>query len=457
MSSYYFIKSKLSGNVIDIEGASTTAGALLDAYTQKASNNDNQLWEFVADPQGSGYYFIKSKLNGNVIDIQGGNTTAGLKDGTPLDAFPQKTGGTVGQTDNQLWQFMKDPAGSGYCFIMSKANGNVIDIEGASTAPGTALDSFPLKPSATDNQLWEVVGGSFPATVSAVADTNLGSNSNYILYSKCNPLINGFVSIEITQDVVCKSVGPPPAGSCKGGGSTVGFSFQLNCYSPKGYTCAWQQYVMGFWQNSSGGFNVVYGIDNWPVSGPNIINNGSPTLATLPTAVLPTGYTVTIGWGNEESGSGSSWNPNVTGAFFILTDNNGNQIGRASQTLTSLSGVSSSDLAPINAFELNVVGPINGESAVLSSGAGYINYVILQPKLSVTATELSCTESTYITCETANSFYGPLPESNPNLTFKQSFVVSSAKPMIFKEGKPRPSTRIPQSELEKILGGPAKP
>ena len=267
MSNYYFIKSKLNGNVIDIEGASTSAGALLDAYSQKTTGTDNQLWEFVADPQGSGYYFIKSKLNGNVIDIQGGDSTAGLKDGTPLDAFPQKPGGTVGQTDNQLWQFMKDPGGSDYCFIMSRANGNVVDIQKASTAAGAGLDSYPMKASGTDNQLWKVVDGSFPATVSAVADSNLGSNSNYILYSNCKPLINAFVLIEITEDVVCKSVGPPP-GPCavsSSGGSTVGFSFQLNCYSPKGYKSAWQQYVVSFLENSSGGYTVVYGIDNWPV------------------------------------------------------------------------------------------------------------------------------------------------------------------------------------------------
>ena len=34
MSNYYFIKSKLNGNVIDIQGGSTTSGALLDAYPQ---------------------------------------------------------------------------------------------------------------------------------------------------------------------------------------------------------------------------------------------------------------------------------------------------------------------------------------------------------------------------------------------------------------------------------------
>ena len=34
--------------------------------------------------------FIKSKLNGNVIDIQGAST----KGGAGLDAFPQKTSGS---------------------------------------------------------------------------------------------------------------------------------------------------------------------------------------------------------------------------------------------------------------------------------------------------------------------------------------------------------------------------
>ena len=52
MGSYYFIKSKLDGNVIDISGGSTASGAGLDAYPQKSTGTDNQLWEFVADPAG---------------------------------------------------------------------------------------------------------------------------------------------------------------------------------------------------------------------------------------------------------------------------------------------------------------------------------------------------------------------------------------------------------------------
>jgi len=128
MSAYYAIQSKLSGHVIDIEGASKEAGAGLDAFTQKSTENDNQLWAFEPDPSGSGYFFIQSKLSGHVIDIEGASKEAGAG----LDAFTQR----VTENDNQLWAFESDPAGSGYFFIRSKLSGNVIDIKGASKAAG---------------------------------------------------------------------------------------------------------------------------------------------------------------------------------------------------------------------------------------------------------------------------------------------------------------------------------
>jgi Ricin-type beta-trefoil lectin domain-like len=140
MGNFFFIQNSI-GNVIDIEGASNKHGALLDARPAKSTDNESQLWEFVADPAGSGYFFIKNK-NGNVIDIK----KASFKSGAPLDAFPQKAAGTVQRSDNQLWLFMDDPWGSGFFFIVSKLNGNVIDIEGAAVSKsGARLDAFPLK------------------------------------------------------------------------------------------------------------------------------------------------------------------------------------------------------------------------------------------------------------------------------------------------------------------------
>jgi len=158
MSSFYSIESKLSGNVIDIVQASKAVGALLDAYPLKDKDDDNQLWEFVADPAKTGFYFIKSKLSGNCIDIQNNSSDSGA----PLDVFPQQNPGRR----NQLWAFNPDPAGSGFFFIRSMANGNVIDIEKASKAAGARLDAFPQKSgSGADNQLWKVKNGDFPGPV----------------------------------------------------------------------------------------------------------------------------------------------------------------------------------------------------------------------------------------------------------------------------------------------------
>jgi hypothetical protein len=183
--------------------------------------------------------------------------------------------------------------------------------------------------------------------------------------------------------------------------------------------------------------------------GPNLINNGFPTLCTLPKAVLPAGYQAFIGWANTAPTTGLI--PDVTGAFWELRDNNGNQVGNASTRLSTLSG--GNVQAPIVAFELNIVGPVNGESAVLSSGAGYISYVALEPAFSArVGRPTQCTETSDITCETANTIYGPLP-SNSNLICKHYFNVNDPKAMVHAEGQPRPSTKLSTADLQKILGG----
>src|ERR1035438_8901332 len=195
MSTYCFIKSKLDGNVIDIQGASAKSGALLDAFPQKKTANDNQLWEFVPDPAGSGYFFIKNKLDGNVIDIQGAST----KSGVALDSFPMKSTGN----DNQLWQFLQDPAGSGYCFIKSKMDGHVIDIEQASTKSGAGLDAFPMKSTENDNQLWMAVDGTFPSPVQLSNNltwSNLGTGPEPNTASSGANECNYALSLTIQQD-----------------------------------------------------------------------------------------------------------------------------------------------------------------------------------------------------------------------------------------------------------------
>jgi hypothetical protein len=265
----------------------------------------------------------------------------------------------------------------------------------------------------------------------------LGSNSNYLLYGDGKPLIDVSVTIDITKDMVCQSVGPPPANTCPDLGSgTFGFSFQLNCYSQVGYLCAYQQYVVLFLRNGSGGFDVRSGVDNWPASGNNLINDGFPIMGTLPTAVLPKGYRINILLGNSQASPFS-----VTSAAFQLSDNRGNRVAHAGG---AIAGANSPDLAPLTAFELNIVGPINGESAVLSSGVGSITYNSSSPPLRVfkpTASDPQPpkTNVSLITCETANTFYGTVPLGSTS-PFNQSFEVSVTDKTIVKRGVHRRAT-----------------
>ncbi len=414
--SYYFIKSKLDGNVIDISGGSTKSGANLDAYPQKTTGTNNQMWEFVPDPAGSGYFFIKSQLNGNVIDISGGSTAAGAL----LDAYPQKSSGT----ENQLWQFFEDPAGSGYFFIMSKMNGNVIDIQGGSTKSGALLDSYPLKTSGTDNQLWMVVGGSFPSPVSKVPppSAGLGSNSNYLM-SNCSKVTGLSVTINVSQNIV----------------GSDGFGFQVNAYSAKSEYDGGQQYLIYLDPHSSPAqLNCM--VDNWTeVTGPKldqIINHIVP-LATLPSQELPAGYQLKITLENDSKG-------NITGANYVVVNSSGKTIGNQTITLLSLKLVSgaqvtSADLAPIVSFQMDFVDYLNGGITTLSSGAGTIIYSasdVMTPESS----EPSCVDWDFSTVERANSSYSVLP-NHPNTVFAQSFQKSAAGVVIDRKATVRHITK----------------
>lgn len=103
MSSPFFIQSKLGDLVIDIEGASTKPGTPLDVFTKKTKSPDwnNQLWEFVPSYIEE-FYVIQNPASGLVIDVEGANT----KPGTLIDAFTKKTKSP--DWDNQLWTFVDE-------------------------------------------------------------------------------------------------------------------------------------------------------------------------------------------------------------------------------------------------------------------------------------------------------------------------------------------------------------
>lgn len=405
---HYFIKSKLNGDVIDILGASTAPGAGLDSYPQKTTGTDNQLWEFVSDPAGSGYYFIKSQLNGNVIDIEGAST----KPDTLLDAYPQKTTGT----DNQLWEFVSDPAGSGYCFIKSQLNGNVVDIQGASTNPGTPLDAYPWKLNGYDNQLWTVVGGSFPSVVQTVSQRS-GGDSGYFNYiqangSSCATLTGVKATIYFTQDLVWESSNPS---------THPGFSIQLNAETNSNQPLDWLQFIVHMGDDQG----LWPWINIWAPAAPG--ESGDPTalwiqsvanpLVNLPQAGrIPAGYSIIIALQNDSENR-------VTGASWQALDSSGNSIGSVSYALSTSAGggVPPADLCPIASFQVTFGGALDGAYATFSSGAGVV-IMEADQAMNVDASWPSCVGFTGGTAESSNIGYGAL-ESRPSKMFEQAFGV----------------------------------
>jgi len=278
------------------------------------------------------------------------------------------------------------------------------------TGPGTVDAGYPAPISRWN---WGTFGanGINAALYSGGPSAGLGSNSNYLLYSAgaqpgtCNNLTGLSVTINIDTDLV----------------GSIGFGFQLNAYSPKGNQSAWQQYVMTVINSAE----LTGAVDNWPVSGANLINNFFSLLSLPSSNKLSAGYQLTIALENDTTG-------NVTGARYIVVDNHGNTQADVTKSLLSISGVTAADLAPITAFEINLVGPDYGLPTNLSSGAGTITYAA-SSLLTVLNAEPACTESGYITAETANSFYGLMP-SSPDYEFTQSFSASTLQPMIQRPG-----------------------
>lgn len=127
------IKSSLGHElVLDVQGFQTENGTPLDAYTQKSSGTDNQLWTYV-----NGLYLV-SKQSGRVVDIADSDPSNGAK-----VQIWDWNGGT-----NQQWKIDGDG------FIRSVMNGNVLDVSQGSITPGTPVISYQQKTPPGSNQLW---------------------------------------------------------------------------------------------------------------------------------------------------------------------------------------------------------------------------------------------------------------------------------------------------------------
>jgi hypothetical protein len=244
----------------------------------------------------------------------------------------------------------------------------------------------------------------------------LEGRSNYFLASDCKPVTGLSVAIKITQDLV----------------ADFGFSFQLNAYSPPGANSKWQQYCVGL-DPKGPAPQLVGSIDNWPAKGFDDLTgdliNHFVHLLTLPGSkpVLPAGYEITINLANDANG-------NITGVTFIVTDNKGKVTKNPPIALTSLTidgrpsqPITAAELAPIYAFQLNLVGLTNAQITYLTAGAGTITYAAKSPITVLSKVPACAGAQGTVTLEQANSAYDELPATT-STQITQSFRTTVQPP-----------------------------
>jgi hypothetical protein len=304
---------------------------------------------------------------------------------------------------------------------MSKLNGNVIDVAGASTAPGTLLDAYPWKYAGYDNQLWTVVGGeTFPSVVETVPHSQpYAGTYNYILAngSNCATLTGIKATINFTEDLVWESVVAPGAPA---------FSIQLNVETNNTQPLDWLQF---YWYMADDP-NLAPAVEIWKppgaqtdVWGPKAFN----PVATMPQAArIPAGYSIIIELQND------SQSKVVSGATWTVLDSSGKVVGSpASHPLSKpVGGVESSDLSLAASFQVTFGSAGGGGGATFSSGAGVIIYQADQA-LTVDTQYPTCIGYNGGTAEGSNIGYGPMC-ATPSTLLSQAFDVlpQSARMML---------------------------
>ena len=140
---YYYIQSQLNGMVLDIKGGNSSAGASIINYPKKdGAGADNQLWYFV--DVGNGQYAIHSKMNGMALDVKGSGGA-----GAPVITYPTHGG------PNQAWSLQFKGTEAFICSGLGKDL--VIDVKGANKGAGAEVIVWTKKDYDNDNQQWEFI------------------------------------------------------------------------------------------------------------------------------------------------------------------------------------------------------------------------------------------------------------------------------------------------------------
>jgi len=274
------------------------------------------------------------------------------------------------------------------------------------------------------------------------------SNQNFVLHAGGDVLTGVTVSIALDE---LAYVNPHPPGQT----DTGGWAIQLNCYSlsAPSIKTVWQQYII---ESPPGTGSIAGHINNW---GGNGINFWLALVKQLPVVdTLARGSFLSISPQNDSTG-------NVIGCTFTITyesDTSGMSFspGLIAPVTASIymdmldstlwhdqtgGAITSGELAPIIAMELNIVGHLDGSDTHFTSGAGTINYVAAQ-KLTVSAGVPDFTQFKGYTAETSNMTYGLLPAgytSNPTQSFRADTLLQLSPGIGNRKGVPMATKRPP--------------
>ncbi len=125
----YIIQTAIKSNIIfEIENYSMQNEAKLQLKNKSTQFMINQ--KFIIKNAGDGYYTIKIKHSGKVLDV----AAAGKTNGTKVQQY------TKNGTDAQKWLLQKTP--DGYYNIISKCNGLCLDVPAAIAKNGTNMQVY---------------------------------------------------------------------------------------------------------------------------------------------------------------------------------------------------------------------------------------------------------------------------------------------------------------------------
>jgi parallel beta-helix repeat protein len=161
----YRLLARHSGKALDVRSASTAEGA--DVLQWSANGKEHQQWQ--VQPTGGGYYLLVAKHSGKALALDLDAATNGGHTDPTNDGVRVEQAGSD-QYDRRLWKIQATT--NGYYQLINKRSGKVLDVSGASTADGAAVQSRAY--TGGNSQQWKleaVTSSVASATTSASAPT----------------------------------------------------------------------------------------------------------------------------------------------------------------------------------------------------------------------------------------------------------------------------------------------